>query len=83
MLEERGVRIELDPSARDLLVKEGYDPVYGARPLKRAIQSLVQNPLAVKLLNGDIKSGEAVRVSADGDHMVFTPVDAEQKAAVS
>jgi ATP-dependent Clp protease ATP-binding subunit ClpB len=44
MLEERGIKIELDDSARDLLVQEGYDPVYGARPLKRAIQSLIQNP---------------------------------------
>jgi ATP-dependent Clp protease ATP-binding subunit ClpB len=83
MLEERGITIDLDQSARDLLVKEGYDPVYGARPLKRAIQSMIQNPLAVKLLNGDVKSGDTVRVSADGGHMMFTPVDAEQKAAVS
>ena len=70
-LEERGITIELDQSARDLLVREGYDPVYGARPLKRAIQSLIQNPLAVKLLNGDIGSGQTVRVSAEGDQIEF------------
>src|SRR5689334_9480509 len=57
-LADRGITIELDESAKDLLVKEGYDPVYGARPLKRAIQTLVQNPLAVSLLKGDISSGE-------------------------
>ncbi|MFN2391844.1 MAG: AAA family ATPase, partial [Pyrinomonadaceae bacterium] len=54
MLAERGITIVLDDSAKDLLVREGYDPAYGARPLKRAIQSLIQNALAVKLLNGEI-----------------------------
>ena len=83
MLADRGVTIELDDSAKELLVKEGYDPVYGARPLKRAIQTLIQNPLAVKLLQGDIASGETIRVSADGGEMKFTPVGAEQKATVS
>ena len=83
MLEERGITIELDPSAKELLVKEGYDPVYGARPLKRAIQTLIQNPLAVKLLQGDIASGQTIKVSADGGEMKFTPVGAGQKATVS
>jgi ATP-dependent Clp protease ATP-binding subunit ClpB len=77
-LEDRGIRIELDESAKDLLVKEGYDPVYGARPLKRAIQSLIQNPLAVSLLKGDIASGQTVRVSADGGEIKFTPDNSEQ-----
>jgi ATP-dependent Clp protease ATP-binding subunit ClpB len=56
-----------------LLSREGYDPNYGARPLKRAIQSLVQNPLATKLLTGEIAAGQTVRVSANGDEMTFTP----------
>ena len=81
MLEERGIAIELDESAKELLVKEGYDPVYGARPLKRAIQSLVQNPLAVKLLNGEIGSGQTVIVSAENGEMKFTPKSAEAKSA--
>ncbi len=72
MLEDRGIMIELDQSAKDLLVAEGYDPVYGARPLKRAIQTMVQNPLAVKLLNGEIASGQTVRVSAENGEMRFT-----------
>ena len=79
MLEERGIAIELDESARELLVKEGYDPIYGARPLKRAIQSLVQNRLAVKLLNGEIGSGQTVLISAENGAMKFTP-KAEAKA---
>jgi ATP-dependent Clp protease ATP-binding subunit ClpB len=82
-LEERGITIELDDSAKELLVRQGYDPVYGARPLKRAIQTLIQNPLAVKLLQGEIGSGQTVRVSADGDEMKFAPVEAGQRATVS
>ncbi len=79
-LEERGIVIELDDSARELLVAEGYDPVYGARPLKRAIQSLIQNPLAVKLLNGEVASGQTVRVSADNREIKFSPVEGKSAA---
>ena len=79
-LEERGIAIVLDDSAKDLLVKEGYDPTFGARPLKRAIQSLIQNPLAVKLLNGELAPGQTVRVSAEGDAMRFTPETATATA---
>ncbi len=83
MLEERGIKIDLDQSAKDLLVAEGYDPVYGARPLKRAIQTMIQNPLAVKLLKGDIAAGQTVRISAEDGQMKFTPVESEQSAAGS
>ena len=82
-LEERGITIQLDESAKDLLVQEGYDPVYGARPLKRAIQTLIQNPLAVSLLKGEISAGQTVRISADAGEMRFTPIQGEQKAAVT
>ncbi len=71
MLNERNVALVLEPSARELLMREGYDPAYGARPLKRAIQSLIQNPLAVKLLQGEIVPGQTVHVSANGDTMEF------------
>jgi ATP-dependent Clp protease ATP-binding subunit ClpB len=80
MLTERGVKIALDDSAKELLVREGYDPTFGARPLKRAIQTLVQNPLAVKLLKGEILSGQTVKVSADGDELKFTPESATATA---
>jgi ATP-dependent Clp protease ATP-binding subunit ClpB len=80
MLEERGITIELDESARRLLIEEGYDPVYGARPLKRAIQAMIQNPLAVSLLNGEISSGQTVRVTADNGAMKFTPVEGKAEA---
>jgi ATP-dependent Clp protease ATP-binding subunit ClpB len=69
MLAERNIQLALDDSARQLVAREGYDPNYGARPLKRAIQTLVQNPLAIKLLSGEILPGQTVRASANGDTM--------------
>ncbi|HEX5832619.1 MAG TPA: ATP-dependent chaperone ClpB [Pyrinomonadaceae bacterium] len=71
MLAERNVTLVLDDSAKELLMREGYDPAYGARPLKRAIQSYIQNPLAVKLLQGEVVPGQTVRVSAKADQMEF------------
>jgi ATP-dependent Clp protease ATP-binding subunit ClpB len=71
MLAERDIKLVMDDSARQLLAREGYDPMYGARPLKRAIQTLIQNPLAVKLLRGEIASGQTVQVNAEGDGMKF------------
>jgi ATP-dependent Clp protease ATP-binding subunit ClpB len=71
MLHERNISIVLDDSAKELLAREGYDPNYGARPLKRAIQTLIQNPLAMKLLQGDIQSGQTVTVSAQDGELVF------------
>jgi ATP-dependent Clp protease ATP-binding subunit ClpB len=65
MLAERQITLLLDPSAEELLTREGYDPIYGARPLKRAIQSLIQNPLAMKLLDGEIKPGDTLAVNGD------------------
>lgn len=73
MLGERNIQLVLDESARKLLAREGYDPNYGARPLKRAIQTLIQNPLAVKLLSGEILPGQTVKVSANGDQMELRP----------
>jgi ATP-dependent Clp protease ATP-binding subunit ClpB len=79
-LDERGITIELDDAARELLVQEGYDPVYGARPLKRAIQTLVQNPLAVSLLKGEIASGQTILVTAENGEMKFTPKESGAEA---
>jgi ATP-dependent Clp protease ATP-binding subunit ClpB len=79
-LKDRNITISLDESARALLAREGYDPAYGARPLKRAIQTLIQNPLAVKILQGEILPGQVVRVTADGDNMTFHPQTATATA---
>lgn len=73
MLADRKITLTLDASAEELLAREGYDPTYGARPLKRAVQSLIQNPLAMKLLGGEIKPGETLVVKGDLEtgQMVF------------
>jgi len=71
MLKERNIVLVLDRSARELLASVGYDPSYGARPLKRAIQTLIQNPLAVKLLRGEILPGQTIKLTASGDKMEF------------
>jgi ATP-dependent Clp protease ATP-binding subunit ClpB len=64
-LAERQLTIELTPAAKSLLFREGYDPAYGARPMKRAIQRLIQDPLALKLLDGEVRPGDHVLVDAD------------------
>ena len=58
LLEERKIALELDESARKWLAEKGYDPAYGARPLKRVIQKQVQDPLAEKILLGDVRDGD-------------------------
>ena len=80
-LAERGISIVLEDSAKVLLSNEGYDPMFGARPLKRAIQTLIQNPLAIKLLNGEIKSGSVIHVADVGGAMQFTPEKIEAAAS--
>ena len=65
LLAERKISIELTDAAKELLFTEGYDPTYGARPLKRSIQRLVQDPLAMKILDGEVLLGDHVVVNAD------------------
>jgi len=67
LLADRKLSLELTPQAREQLAEEGYDPVYGARPLKRVIQQRLQNPLAFKILQGEFHEGDTVRVSVDGN----------------
>jgi ATP-dependent Clp protease ATP-binding subunit ClpB len=71
LLADRNIRITLDQSARDWLAEAGYDPVYGARPLKRVIQRNLQNPLAGLILEGEVRDGEAVTVSASDAGLVI------------
>jgi ATP-dependent Clp protease ATP-binding subunit ClpB len=70
-LAERGIRLALAEAALDFLGNVGFDPVYGARPLKRAIQQQIENPLAQKILGGDYGQGDTVRVGAEGGRLVF------------
>jgi ATP-dependent Clp protease ATP-binding subunit ClpB len=71
-LAERHIGVELSDSAKELLVKEGYDPAYGARPLKRAIQRIILDPLARNVLEGEFREGDMVLVDAKGDSIVFS-----------
>jgi ATP-dependent Clp protease ATP-binding subunit ClpB len=68
LLAERKITLELSPAARQQLSLTGYDRQYGARPLKRAIQRLIQDPLAMELLDGEIRNGDKLRVEADPLH---------------
>ena len=70
-LEERKIHVELTDAAKEHLVREGYDPTYGARPLKRAIQRRVLDPLALRVLEGDFLEGDTVVVDASGDALAF------------
>jgi ATP-dependent Clp protease ATP-binding subunit ClpB len=70
-LGEREIGLELDSAARDRLAQAGFDPVYGARPLKRAIQQQLENPLAQRILRGDFGPGDVVRVVPEGDALGF------------
>jgi ATP-dependent Clp protease ATP-binding subunit ClpB len=77
LLAERKVRIELTPAARERVVVDGYDPAYGARPLRRTVQRLVQDPLAMRILDGSVLPGDLVRVDVDpeSDSMRFERVE--------
>jgi ATP-dependent Clp protease ATP-binding subunit ClpB len=71
LLEDRKIVLALDPAARDWLAEKGWDPAYGARPLKRVIQRFVQDPLAEMILAGDIKDGDTVAISSEGNVLTF------------
>lgn len=71
LLKPRGIRLEVTDTAKELLAERGYDPVYGARPLKRTIQTMVQNPLAEMVLRGEIAEGQTVAVDRAPDGLTF------------
>ncbi|SDF95374.1 ATP-dependent chaperone ClpB [Dyella sp. 333MFSha] len=70
-LADRQLSLELSDKALDLLGSAGFDPVYGARPLKRAIQQQLENPLAQRILQGAFSPGQTIRVDSDGNHLIF------------
>jgi ATP-dependent Clp protease ATP-binding subunit ClpB len=81
LLADRKIALKLDDKARSWLAEKGYDPAYGARPLKRVIQKYVQDPLAEMVLAGKIHDGETVEISAGKDGLMFNGAAAKQKAA--
>jgi ATP-dependent Clp protease ATP-binding subunit ClpB len=85
LLAERQITLELTPAAQELILREGYDPAYGARPLRRTIQRMIQDPLALQILEGTILPGQRIRVDRDstGEEMQFNVVKEKQPAAAA
>ena len=81
-LAERGISLEPTDAAKETLAEAGWDPTYGARPLKRAIQRLLENPLAQRLLEGEFADGDTIRVDAQNGELAFTRVAEREPAAV-
>jgi ATP-dependent Clp protease ATP-binding subunit ClpB len=81
LLEDRKIKLELTEGARAWLGRMGYDPVYGARPLKRAVQKHLQDPLADKILSGEIADGAMVRVEEGEGQLVLTTEQLQAAAA--
>jgi ATP-dependent Clp protease ATP-binding subunit ClpB len=70
-LKAKGIELKLTDKAKDLLGRQGYDPVYGARPLKRVIQKLLQDPIALRMLQGELREGQKITVDSQGDDLVM------------
>ncbi|MGH3014440.1 MAG: AAA family ATPase, partial [Gaiellaceae bacterium] len=81
-LAARGLGLDLSDEAKALVADAGWDPTYGARPLKRAIQRLIENPLALRLLEGDFAEGDTVRVDVADGELAFPKAPAAEPAAV-
>ncbi|MGD2166635.1 MAG: AAA family ATPase, partial [Gammaproteobacteria bacterium] len=79
-LSERDITLELDEAARDKLARAGFDPVYGARPLKRAIQQQLENPLAQRILSGEFGPGDTIAVGANDQALTFARQSATEAA---
>jgi ATP-dependent Clp protease ATP-binding subunit ClpB len=80
-LAERGLALELTDAAKEAVTEAGWDPTYGARPLKRALQRLVENPLALRLLEGDFAEGDTVRVDSREGELAFENAGVAEPAA--
>ena len=70
-LAQQNLTLDVDAAAKKLLAREGYDPQFGARPLKRAVQEQLLNPLSMKLLEGEFKPGDRIKVTANSEGLVF------------
>jgi ATP-dependent Clp protease ATP-binding subunit ClpB len=81
-LADRGISLELTDEAKEAVAEAGWDPTYGARPLKRAIQRMIENPLALRLLEGDFSEGDTVLVEVENGELRFEKARAAEPAAV-
>jgi ATP-dependent Clp protease ATP-binding subunit ClpC len=83
-LRKKNLKLELDEKAKDLLVEKGYDPQYGARPMRRAVERFFEDPLAEEILKGSVHEGETIHVTADKDKLIFNqPAPATDAGAVA
>ena len=78
-LAEREIHFELDASARDLLLEKGFDPTYGARPMRRAVERFLEDPMAEEIIRGDLREGETISISAKDDKLEFTQKESSAK----
>ena len=79
-LEKKDINLVLDEKARDLLVEKGHDPEYGARPMRRAVERFMEDPLAEEILRGKLVEGRPINVSADEEKLTFSQRSATEKA---
>ncbi|MDO9262715.1 MAG: type VI secretion system ATPase TssH, partial [Desulfosalsimonadaceae bacterium] len=70
-LDDMNVTLTLSDAAKALIAEKGFDPIYGARPLKRTIQQYIENPLSMEILKGDVRDGSTITVDAEGENVVF------------
>src|SRR5205807_5334127 len=81
-LESQGINLDLTPAAKELLSRKGYDPTLGARPLRRAIQRLVEDPLSERILWKEFRAGATVVVDAEGENITFRAIDGFEPPSV-
>ena len=82
-LRHKNLKLELDEKARDFLVEKGYDPQYGARPMRRSVERFLEDPLAEEILKGKLHEGEPIQVTVEGDKLVFNQTAAAAGAMAS
>jgi len=82
-LRKKNLKLELDDKAKELLVDKGYDPQYGARPMRRAVEKYFEDPLAEEILKGVLVEGELIHVTADKDKLLFNQKPATEGAVAS
>jgi ATP-dependent Clp protease ATP-binding subunit ClpC len=82
-LRKKNLKLELDDKAKDLLVEKGYDPQYGARPMRRAVERFFEDPLAEEILKGALVEGDLIKVTADKEKLLFNQKPAATEDTVT
>jgi ATP-dependent Clp protease ATP-binding subunit ClpC len=82
-LKLKEIEIVLDEPAHEFVINKGYDPTYGARPMRRAVEKYLEDPLAEELLKGTVKAGDIVEVTVDGDKLAFRAAEPHASTAAS